>query len=69
MFVALCGKRKKDYRKVLAAILEALPKPPLVISAVVDFELSISQSLPRSKNPGLLLSLVSGAELQMGHAQ
>ena len=38
VFVVMSGKRKKDHRKVLTAILEALPNPPLVKSAVMDCE-------------------------------
>ena len=42
----MSGKRKKDYRKVLTSILEALPNPPLVRSAVMDFEIRLWEPFP-----------------------
>ena len=47
MFVLMSGKRKKDYRKVLNAILQALPSPPVVKNAVMDYELSLWKSFPK----------------------
>ena len=47
VFVLMSGKRKKDYRKVLKAILEALPSPPVVQNAVMDFELSLWKAFPK----------------------
>ena len=47
VFVLMSGKRKKDNRKILTAILEALPNPPLVKSAVMDFELSLWKAFPK----------------------
>ena len=47
VFVLMSGKRKKDYRKVLNAILQALPSPPVVKNAVMDYELSLWKSFPK----------------------
>ena len=47
VFVLMSGKRKKDYRKVLKVILEALPSPPVVQNAVMDFELSLWKAFPK----------------------
>ena len=47
VFVVMSGKRKKDYRKVLTVILEALPNPPLLKGAVMDFEISLWRAFPK----------------------
>ena len=38
---------RKDFRKVLKAILEVLPSPPVVQNAVMDFELSLWEAFPK----------------------
>ena len=38
MFVMMSGKRRRDYKKVLEAVLRALPDDPAVERLVTDFE-------------------------------
>ena len=56
MFVMMSGKRRRDYKKVLEAVLRALPDDPAVERLVIDFEAAMwraaEQVLPEVAKQG-----------------
>ena len=55
VFVIMSGRKKRDYKAVLQAVISILPKPPRVTKVILDFEKAmwgvIRQVLPNAQ-PG-----------------
>ena len=50
MFALMSGKRKRDYRKVVQAVLDLLPKHPAVQRVVIDFEAAMWRAIHQVNN-------------------
>ena len=45
VFALMSGKKTKDYKAVIKAVLEMLPVPPAVRKITVDFEMTVWKTL------------------------
>ena len=50
MFAMMSGNRKRDYKKVMQAVLHLLPGQPAVERVVIDFEAAMWRAIHQVNN-------------------